>query len=360
MDTDVLIVGAGPTGLMLANQLGRRGIRVMIIDRHSCAAQQTRAMAVHARTLEIYAQLGIAERAIELGQIGGGGNMWSGGRHRAYVPLSGAGSRISRFPYVLSLGQDENERILGEKLGDWGVSVQWNRELLGLTQESDGVRARIRHEDGSIREVTASWVAGCDGSRSAVREMTGITFPGAPYEQVFFVADVETTGSMVPDELNVYLWRGGFHLFFPLRGKDHWRIIGILPAEFRGKDDVTFDALTPSLRSEAGAALSITRCTWFSTYKIQHRSASRFREHRCFLLGDAAHIHSPMGGQGMNTGLQDATIWPGSSPWWSSGRPRNPCSTAMRTSACRLRSACSTRRIAPSGWSSPTTGWPAL
>ena len=139
-----------------------------------------------------------------------------------------------------------------------------------------------------------------------MRELSGITFPGAPYEHVFFVADTEVTGSMVPDEVNVYLWQEGFHLLFPMRGKDHWRIVGILPPALRDRDDVTFEAVIPSLRNEAGAGLSFKACTWFSTYRIHHRSAARFRDRRCFLLGDAAHIHSPVGAQGMNTGLQDA------------------------------------------------------
>jgi hypothetical protein len=123
---------------------------------------------------------------------------------------------------------------------------------------------------------------------------------------VFFVADAEVTGSMVQDEVNAYLWREGFHLLFPMRGKDHWRIVGILPPALRDRDDVTFDTVIPSLRNEAGAGLSFKTCSWFSTYRIHHRSASRFRDRRCFLLGDAAHIHSPVGAQGMNTGLQDA------------------------------------------------------
>jgi len=168
------------------------------------------------------------------------------------------------------------------------------------------VNVTLKQPDGSTRALRAAWVAGCDGAHSAVRELNGIDFPGAPYEHVFFVADVECSGSMVPDEVNVYLWRDGFHLFFPMRGADHWRVVGILPPALRGKTDVTFDDVVPSVRGEAGATLSFKGCSWFSTYRIHHRSASRFRQGRCFVLGDAAHIHSPVGAQGMNTGLQDA------------------------------------------------------
>src|SRR2546428_4405866 len=305
MDTHVLVVGAGPTGLMLANQLGRRGVRAMIIDRHAGPSLQTRAIGVQARTMEIYSKLGLVDRALELGKDGSGANLWAEGRWMARVLLGEAGRDLTPFPFVLILGQDDNERIMGDKLRDWGLSIQWNTELVALDQQPGHVTATLEQPDGTTRKITAAWVAGCDGARSAVRDLTGIMFPGAPYEHVFFVADTVVTGKMVPDQINIYLWRNGFHLFFPFRGEDHWRIVGILPPALRDRKDVTFEDVIPSVRREAGE-LNFTACSWFSTYRIPHRSASRFRDRRCFLLGDAAHIHSPVGAQGMNTGLQDA------------------------------------------------------
>jgi 2-polyprenyl-6-methoxyphenol hydroxylase-like FAD-dependent oxidoreductase len=305
MSIDVLIVGAGPTGLMLANQLARRGIRATIIDRHSGPAQQTRAMAVQARTLEIYSKLGLADRALELGTPGNGANMWAEGRLKARIPFEEMGKNLSPFPFVLMLGQDDNERIMGDHLRQWNVAVQWNTELIALEQHASHVTATIKDPGGSTRIIEAAYVAGCDGGRSAVRELNNIGFPGAPYEHSFFVADTVATGPMVPDELNVYLWRTGFHLYFPMHGTNRWRVIGILPKNLETKPDLTFADLVPSLRQEGGA-VTFTSCLWLSTYRIHHRRTERFRDRRCFLLGDAAHVHSPMGGQGMNTGLQDA------------------------------------------------------
>ncbi|HEU0200927.1 MAG TPA: FAD-dependent monooxygenase [Burkholderiaceae bacterium] len=302
----VLVVGAGPTGLMLATQLRRRGVEVAIIDRNAGPSIQTKALGVQARTLEIYAQLGIAARAVEVGIRATGANMWANRRRMARLPLGDIGQDLSPFPYLLILGQDDNERLLGEASRAQGSDVQWNTELVDLEQRTADVVATVKRADGSMQKLRAHWVAGCDGAHSAVRELTGIAFPGAPYEHVFFVADATATGPMVPNELNVYLLRDGFHLFFPMRGRDHWRIVGILPAELRGRSDPDFDAVIPSVRAHVGAELAIGVCRWFSTYRIHHRRAERFRQGRCFLLGDAAHIHSPVGAQGMNTGLQDA------------------------------------------------------
>jgi len=303
---DVLIVGAGPTGLMLANQLARQAIRTRIVDRRAGPARETRALGVQARTLEIYSQLGIVEEALARGKRATGVNLWADGRRQAQVPFGDVGGVLTPYPFVLILGQEETERILGNRLRDGGAAVEWNTELVALDQHPAGVTATLRGADGTTRQVAARWVAGCDGAHSTVRDRCRIPFVGAPYEQVFFVADTDATGSMVPDEVNVYLWRGGFHLLFPLPGRDRWRLVGIVPPALQARADLDVAAVLPAMRHSVGPAFSVHACRWFSTYHIQHRRAARFREGRCFLLGDAAHIHSPVGAQGMNTGLQDA------------------------------------------------------
>lgn len=306
IDTDVLIVGAGPTGLMLGNQLARRGVGCLIVDRNEGPSLRTKALGVQARTLEIYDRLGIAERALAWGTRAAGANIWVNGQRAARVPLGDIGQDLSPFPFLLILGQDDNERLLGKCLRQQGAEVSWATKLIGLEPREDHVTAVLEQADGATRRVSARWLAGCDGAHSAVRDLTGIEFPGAPYEHVFFIADTTATGPMTPGELNVYLWREGFDLFFPLRGTDHWRIVGIVRKGLRADDELKFDALVPSLKRQVGAALSFTDCGWFSIYRIHHRRAARFRAGRCFVLGDAAHVHSPVGAQGMNTGLQDA------------------------------------------------------
>ena len=255
MDTDVLVVGAGPTGLMLANQLGRRGVRAMIIDRHSGPAQQTRAMAVQARTLEIYSKLGIAERALELGKRGTGANMWADGRRMARIPLGDIGKGLSPFPFVLMLGQDDNERIMGEQLRELGhrraVEHRARRARAACRTTST---ATLKQPDGTTRDDH-----GRVGRRLRRRAQRGARAErhrlsrARPYEHVFFVADTEATGPMVPDELNVYLWRDGFHLFFPMRG-DRSLARDRHPAARSCADGTTstFEDVIPALRQRGG------------------------------------------------------------------------------------------------------------
>src|SRR2546423_13708049 len=194
----VLVVGAGPTGLMLANQLGRRGVRARIIDRHTGPSLQTRALGVQARTLEIYTHLGIVERALDLGKRATGANIWVQGRRAARVPLGDIGRDLSPYPFLLILGQDDNERLLGDALRARGTAVQWDTELVGLAQDGGRVEATLKHADGTIDEVTAGWVAGCDGAHSAGRGLSKMPLEGAPSHHEFVLADIDLTGSLEP------------------------------------------------------------------------------------------------------------------------------------------------------------------
>ena len=357
MDTDVLVVGAGPTGLMLANQLARRGVTPLIIDRHSGPAQQTRAIGVQARTMEIYAWMGLIDEALARGAIAGGANLWANGEWKARIPVGDIGEDLSPYPFILMLGQDENERIMGEKLAALGVPIRWNTELTAFEQKGDHVAAQIRQPDGSVHTVTAAWVAGCDGSRSAVRELSRIGFPGAPYAHTFFVADTEATGSMRPGELNVYLWRDGFHLFFPMRGKDRWRVIGILPEALRAREQVTFDEVVPSIAREAGSRSRVQAMRL--VLDLSHPSPRRRTLPRSALLparrrrahpqpgGRAGHEHRAAGR--LQSRLEARAGGAGT-------RRRGAARHATSRSASRWRGACSRPPIARSRRSSRKAG----
>ena len=287
---EVIVVGAGPTGLMLGVQLARRGVHPLIVDRNPGPSVFSKALGVHARSLEIYSHLGIAERALELGMRAAAADLWVEGHRAARVPLGDIGCDLSPYPFLLILAQDKNEQLLGEVLRSLGGEVSWSTELVDIEQRTGSASAVLRMADGSTRTVEARWIAGCDGPHSVVRELCGIDFSGAPYEHAFYVADTTATGPMAPAELNVYLRRKGFQVFFPMRGQDRWRVVGILPRELSNRDNLEFAAVAPSIREQVGPSLMFQECRWFSTYRIHHRRAERFRARRCFLLsGTSGH-----------------------------------------------------------------------
>jgi 2-polyprenyl-6-methoxyphenol hydroxylase-like FAD-dependent oxidoreductase len=304
-EIDVLIVGAGPTGLVLALWLTRRGVRVKIVDKTAELGTTSRALAVQARTLELYRQIGLADAVVEGGRRVFSGNLWVAGQHIAHFDFGDMGAGISQFPQPVIFPQDEHERLLVERLSALGVEVERRTELVGFEDSGTHVKARLKRPDGSEETCEAAYIAGCDGARSAVRETLKIEFPGGLYNHLFYVADVEATGPVMNGEIHIDFDPTDFLAAFPLKGQDRARLIGTVSADAGHKhENLSWDEV--SRRVVERMRINVERVNWFSTYRVHHRVADHFVKGRAFLLGDAAHIHSPVGGQGMNTGIGDA------------------------------------------------------
>ena len=304
-DAQVLIAGAGPTGLVLALFLTRQGIRVRIIDPVPEPGTTSRALVVQARTLEFYRQVGIADAVVENAAEFTGVNLWVEGRKAAHVAIGAIGAGLSPFPYLTVFPQDEHERLLIERLTAEGVAVERGTSLQGFEETGDRVRAHLTRADGSGDRCDVEYLAGCDGARSRVRELFHTTFLGGTYDRLFFVADVAVAGPVADGDLHLAPDDGDFLAVFPMKGRGRARFIGTV------LKDAATDA-TPLEWSDVSHAIverlkvTVEHVNWFSTYRVHHRIAGQFRKGRAFLLGDAAHIHSPVGGQGMNTGIGDA------------------------------------------------------
>lgn len=303
-DTEVLIAGAGPTGLVLALRLARAGIRVRIIDKALEPGTTSRALVVHARTLELYRQMGLADLVVEEGTRFVAINLWVRSRHAGRVMLGDMGKGLSPFPYMIILPQDRHEVLLIERLRAEGVVVERGVELSDVSETTGGVHVRLKSSNGDEEVCHAAYLAGCDGARSRVREILGVGFPGGTYQHLFYVADVEARGPVLNQELHADLAETDFLAVFPLREPGNARLIGIVRDTARHSGSLTWETVAPTLAGRMG--LVVDRVNWFSTYQVHHRVAGGFRRGRAFLLGDAGHIHSPVGGQGMNTGIGDA------------------------------------------------------
>jgi 2-polyprenyl-6-methoxyphenol hydroxylase-like FAD-dependent oxidoreductase len=299
----VLIVGAGPTGLALALWLTRLGIAVRIVDETAEPGTTSRALAVQGRTLELYRQLGIADAVIDGGSQIAALNFWVRGLRAAHATLGRLGEGLTPYSFVLVFPQDAHERLLIERLEALGVRVERRTELIRFEQHSGSVTATLRRPDGSEETCEAAYLAGCDGAGSTVRETLRIGFPGGTYQGLFYVADVDATGPATDGELHADLSHADFLIVFPMRGQGRVRLVGMV-FEHKGSGALTFDDVRG--RAIDDLKLGVAKVNWFSTYRVHHRVAHHFREGRVLLLGDAAHIHSPVGGQGMNTGIGDA------------------------------------------------------
>jgi 2-polyprenyl-6-methoxyphenol hydroxylase-like FAD-dependent oxidoreductase len=302
MDTSkaqVLIVGAGPTGLVLAHALAARGVRFRIVDKKAGPGEASRAMAVQARTLEFYRQLGFGDDVVADGIRIERFHVRRHGEEAAVFGITDIGQGTSPYPFILSYPQDDHERFLVARLRQMGVEVEWNTALRSLSQGADGVAAEL----DSGETVHVAYLCGCDGAHSVVRESVGLGFPGGTYAQLFYVADVKVAGPF-PHDLFMNLDADGFVLVLPVRSSGMQRLIGVVPDALGDREDIGFDDV--GTRAQQLAGIEIEQVNWFSTYRVHHRVAESFRVGRCFLAGDAGHVHSPAGGQGMNTGIGDA------------------------------------------------------
>ena len=307
LNTDVLIIGAGPTGLGLACQLERFGVAYRILDKKEGTTPFSKALGVQARTLEIYDQMGLAQPLIDIGRLVSRVNLYVNGELKGEGEYGEIGKGMSPFPFLLFAEQGRHEKLLYEYLLSKGKSVNWSTEIVGLAQDADGVTATVKSGSGEPQQVRARYLVGCDGAKSFVRHaLPNTAFEGSTFERMFYVADVRIDWEYADDAVMVCLMKDNILVFFPMDGEKKFRIVGTFPEEF-AKDEgtVLYDEIEEQIKSVSNLTLDITEVEWFSTYRVHSRHVNRFSEGRCFLAGDSAHIHTPAGAQGMNTGIQD-------------------------------------------------------
>ncbi len=305
MGLDALVVGAGPVGLAMASELARHGLSCRIIDQGEGPSVWSKAQVLHARTLECFQDMGLVDAVIARGrQIGGARIMTPALERIARVELGGIDSP---YPYLLSLSQRETELVLAEHIERaHGVRIERKVKLGGFTQDDSGVVATLEHADGWVEEVRVPYLLGCDGAHSTVRKTLNLPFEGSTYDARLIQADVrvDLPVAVHDDELAIFLGPKGMLGFFPLPGDKRFRLLTFLdPGDDRPVALLTFQALLAE-RGPAGASLGDP--AWMIDFRIHCRLVPHYRVGRAFLAGDAAHIHSPAGGQGMNMGIQDA------------------------------------------------------
>lgn len=302
----VLIVGAGPVGLTMAAELSRFGVNVRIIEKSPHPTETSRALVIWSRTLELLDRAGCTAAFLEAGLKGHGASLRAG---QTVLGRPRFDDIASAYNFALMIPQRDTERLLIEHLRSLGVEVERQVELVSFANREDGIEAVLGHADGRRETVTAPWLLGCDGAHSAVRHGLNVEFPGSTQDDDWLIADVRLDGKHAPpaDEISIYFHHDGPFVIFPLL--DHRaRIIAT-----RGKTNTAHLRPDPVIADvqalidqRAGGGFVASDPVWLTNFRINERKVSQYRYGRILLAGDAAHIHSPAGGQGMNTGMQDA------------------------------------------------------
>jgi 2-polyprenyl-6-methoxyphenol hydroxylase-like FAD-dependent oxidoreductase len=305
MNPDILVVGAGPVGLTMAAELTRYGARPRIVDQAPRRSDKSKALVIWSRTMELIDRMECGDRFVAAGLQVKVANIIAGRHEVAHLRLDAAGTP---HPYALMIPQSETERLLGEHLGSLGVAVERQVELLHFTQTADRVSATLRHPDGREETSEFAWVIGCDGAHSTVRHRLSLPFEGDTLPSDWILADLHLDGlRTAPDELDLYWHSDGLLALFPMSG-GRYRVVADL-GDADGEDhpaDPTLQEVQALLDRRGPGGVAGSAPNWLSRFRINERKVADYRAGRVFVAGDAAHVHSPAGGQGMNTGMQDA------------------------------------------------------
>lgn len=304
-EIEVLIVGAGPAGLMMACQLALHHIRFRIIDKKEHPTNYSGALIIQARSVEILHQMGIAQKVIQEGIIANNISILFNGKQVLKIPMKNIGFGLTQFPYLLMVEQSKTEQLLTDVINDHGYSVERGTELMRFSHDNDGVTAQIKGPNGKDETIKTQYLIAADGGQSTIRKQLNIPFIGKAHLKSLFIMDCKARTDLLSDEICFSISDKTISGFFPLvNGK--WRIDGTIPKELESKGTLTFNDVEKHFSERIRMNTKLYNPDWFSAFHSHQRYALSFQQSRCFLIGDAAHIHSPVGAQGMNTGLQDA------------------------------------------------------